>query len=206
MDLNSTGLILYLLARTSAPSESEPPEVVQRGNQENRDAFAGIIARLCADNSAYNRTEIFRAAGVRNYKLTQREAACARKTPGIPWMTFTQVFGGSPYSERPVGSTKRSRGYDLRHFLCTHTPRQPFTPTRIGEPGVILSPPGTALHDTFHLLIDPSMNGRKTNLQYFGIYTTVNTPVDVLIDEWYGLPSQVSIVSSLSWHLRHSHV
>ena len=200
-------LIFYLLTRTSdtAPSGSEPLEVVQHGNQENGDAFVGIIAQLCADNSTHNRREIFRAAGVRNHKLARREVACARKTPDIPWITFTRIFGGSPHSERPMGS-RTFRRYDPGHFVCTNTSRQPFTPTRIGEPGVILSRPGESLHETFHLLVDLSTNGRRSKLRYCGVYITVNAPVDVQVDDWHALPPQVSIVSSLSWNLSDSHL
>jgi len=56
---------------------------------------------------------------------------------------------------------------------------------------VILSSPGEALLDTFHVLVDsPSGDGENNKLQYCGIYTTVHAPANVQIDEWHSLPYQ----------------
>ena len=156
------------------------------GNQENGAVFVGIIAKLCADNSLRNRTAIFSAAGLGDYKLAPQEAICAGQTPNIPWKTFTWVFGGCPYAERP--SCKRVPEYE--NFICTSNLTQPFAPMRIGEPGVIFSSPDRALLDTFHVLVD--LGKKKTELQYCGIYTKVHTTLQVRVDEWHAMPINVS--------------
>lgn len=178
--------------RTLTP-QLEPPEVVRRGDPENGGVFAGIITALCADNSPRNRAAIFGAAEIGNYQLAPREADCARQTPEIPWKTFTRVFGGWLYSERPMG--RRLPGYDKGNFLCAGNVEQPFAPKHIGEPGVILFSPGKLLledtRERFHVLVDSSVGETKANLQYCGIYTKVRAPyMEVQIDEWYKLATQ----------------
>jgi hypothetical protein len=154
----------------------------------------GTIATLCADNGPHNRSAIFGAAGLRDHQLTPLETAWARRTPKIPWKFFTRVFGGAPYCERP--STRKVPGYE-RCFICTVNVAQPFAPTRVGEPGVILLRPDAVLledtKDTFHVLVDPSA-GKRTELQYCGIYTKVRTRyiMEVQPDEWHALPRPVS--------------
>ena len=155
-------------------------------------AFVGIIAKLCARNGTNNRTAIFRAAGLRDRKLEREEAACARATPDISWMAFCKLFGGAPLSERPTGNRVPGYESDTAHFLCTNSVTQPFAPTCIGGPGVILSSPGATLLRRFHVFIDPSLDGRRTKLRYCGIYTTVHAPMEVQIDEWHALPTKVS--------------
>ena len=172
---------------------------MRRRNLENGGGFVGIITALCADNSPPNRAAIFSAAGLGDHQLTPQEADCAGKTPDIPWRTFTRVFGGWLYAERPKG--RRLPGYDAGNFLCANNVSQPFAPKHIGEPGVMFFAPGTALledtSETFHLLVDSSVRGTKrgtkTKLRYHGIYTKVHTPyMEVQIDDWYALPNQVS--------------
>jgi hypothetical protein len=158
---------------------------------DSEELFVGIIAKLCAEHDPRKRSAIFRAAGIGDRKLAVREAACARQTPDISWSTFTEIFGGTIYFERPVCA--KIPGYNAAgFFLCTLSMRQPFAPTGIGKPGLILSFPGAALSDTFHVLIDPSVDEEKTKLQYCGIYTTVHAPANVQIDEWHSLPRRVS--------------
>ena len=159
---------------------------MRRGNQENGAVFVGIVANLCADNSLRNRTAVFSAAGLGDYKLTPQEAACASQTPNIPWKTFTSVFGGLPYCERPM--CKKVPEYE--NSVCTSNLTQPFAPTRIGEPGVIFSFPGAALLDTFHVLVD--LGKKKTELRYCGIYTKVQIPFQVKVYEWSAMPINVS--------------
>ena len=159
---------------------------MRRGNQENGTVFVGIVAKLCADNSLRNRTAVFSAAGLGHYKLTPPEAACASRTPNIPWKTFTWVFGGGVYCERPM--CKKVPEYE--NFVCTSNLTQPFAPTRIGEPGVIFSFPGAALLDTFHVLVD--LGKKKTELRYCGIYTKVQIPFQVKVYEWSAMPINVS--------------
>ncbi|KAH9042190.1 hypothetical protein EDB85DRAFT_1918472 [Lactarius pseudohatsudake] len=132
--------------------------------------------QLCADNGPSNRSAIFGAAGLFDRRLTPLEAAWAIKTPNIPWLAFTRTFGGSL-------------------FLCTNKVSQPFAPRHVGEPGVILFPPGMVLlentKETFHVLVDPSM-GRRTELR---------------LTEWHALPTLVSSFSTLlSWFLSHGDV
>ncbi|KAH8992350.1 hypothetical protein EDB92DRAFT_1857377 [Lactarius akahatsu] len=195
--------------RTLTP-QLEPPEVVRRGDPENGGVFAGIITALCADNSPRNRAAIFSAAEIGDYQLASREADCARQTPEIPWKTFTRVFGGWLYSERPMG--RRLPGYDKGNFLCAGNVEQPFAPKHIGEPGVILFSPGKVLledtRERFHVLVDSSVGETKANLQYCGVYTKVRTPyMEVQIDEWYKLATQVSKIStSMSRPLSHSDI
>ncbi|KAH9170578.1 hypothetical protein EDB89DRAFT_2071799 [Lactarius sanguifluus] len=189
-------------------SQLEPPEVVRREYPENGGVFVGIITALCADNSPRNRAAIFSAAEIGDYQLAPQEADCARQTPEIPWKTFTRVFGGWLYSERPMG--RRLPGYDRGNFLCAANVEQPFAPKHIGEPGVILFSPGKVLledtRERFHVLVDPSVGETKANLQYCGVYTKVRTPyMEVQIDEWYKLATQVSTIStSMSRPLSHS--
>jgi len=178
------------------PVAAMPPEAAHRVSSSN-----GIIAKLCDSTSAHDRTAIFRAVGVHGRKPAPREAARARKTPDIPWLTFSKVFGGSPHNERPTGRVVS--GYETGHFLCANTEAQPLAPICIGEPGVILSAPGARLHDTFHLFVDPS-NGRRTCLQYRGVYTGVRTPKKVPIDDWHMLP--VKCTRSMLMTLRRSKV
>ncbi|KAH8981459.1 hypothetical protein EDB86DRAFT_2975762 [Lactarius hatsudake] len=157
--------------RTLTPPEREPPPevtVVRHVNLESREAFDGIVAALCADNS--NRAAIFSAAGLRNYRLAPREAALARRTPEMAWRAFTDVFGGSLHSERPM-STKVF-GYK-GNMICASKVTQPFAPTHTGEPGVLLfhlSSSTSALLETeaFHVLVDSSVR-RKTGLKYCGV-------------------------------------
>jgi hypothetical protein len=158
---------------------------------DSEELFVGIIAKLCAEHDPRKRSAIFRAAGVGDRKLAVREAACARQTPDISWPTFTNIFGGTTYYERPVCA--KIPGYNTAGcFLTASTMRQPFAPTGIGKPGLILSPPDAALFDTFHVFVDPSVDEEKTKLQYCGIYTMVHAPADVQIDEWHSLPKKVS--------------
>lgn len=180
-------------SRTSTPPELAPPRIVRRSNPrlENGEAFVGTVAALCADRHSRNRSEIFNTLGFCNHLLTLEEAAEAKKTPDIPWLTFTRVFGGNMFSERPMAQKVPAyRG----SFLCTNELTQPFAPTRVGEPGVIMFFPGTVLledtKETFHVLVDPSIRAR-TKLQYCGIYTKVRTPymMEVQPDEWHALPS-----------------
>ncbi|KAI9453553.1 hypothetical protein BJY52DRAFT_1288610 [Lactarius psammicola] len=178
--------------RTLATPEPElgPPEIVRR-NPENERGFVGIIAALCADNSPHNRAAIFSAGGLGDYQMAPQEAACARNTPDIPWTAFTNIFGGNLHCERPKGT--RVPGY-MGNILCANNLTQPFAPTCIGEPGVILSLPGSALvEDTgerFHVLVDWSVEGKKTKLRYYGIYTVYSPYVEIQIDDWYSLPKQ----------------
>lgn len=171
-------------------------QVRRRRNTERREperAFVGIIARLCARNGTNSRTAIFRAAGLRDRKLGREEAACARATPGISWMAFCQLFGGSPHIERPMGNRVPGYESDTAHFLCTNARTQPFAPTCIGAPGVIMSSPdATLVFKEFHVFVDPLMDGRYSKLQYCGMYTTVSAPMEVQIDEWHALPNEVS--------------
>ncbi|KAI9443155.1 hypothetical protein H4582DRAFT_1922771 [Lactarius indigo] len=177
---------------TSRSSELVPPRRVRRDNLslENREVFVGTIAALCADNSLSNRSAIFSAAGLCDHQLAPLEAEWATKTPSIPWLTFQRAFGGFLYSERPTAN--KIKAY-AGSFLCTNKITQPFAPTCVGEPGVILFHPGMVLledaKETFHVLVDPSM-GRRTELQYYGIYTKVHIPyiLEAQPDEWHALP------------------
>ncbi|KAH9065475.1 hypothetical protein EDB87DRAFT_1596094 [Lactarius vividus] len=185
-----------------------PPRRVRRDSLslENREVFVGAIANLCANNSLSNRSAIFGAAGLYDYRLTPLEAAWAIKTPNIPWSTFTRTFGGFLYSERPTADKVKAYAGS---FLCTNNITQPFAPKCVGESGVILFPPGMVLledtKETFHVLVDPSM-GRRTQLRYYGIYTKVHT-LEVQPDEWHALPRPVSTFSALlSWILSHNDV
>ncbi|KAH8981456.1 hypothetical protein EDB86DRAFT_432436 [Lactarius hatsudake] len=178
--------------RTLTP-QLEPPGLVRREDPENGGVFVGVITALCADNSRRNRAAIFSAAEIGDYQLSPQEADCARQTPEIPWKTFTRVFGGWLYSERPMG--RRLPGYDKGNFLCAGNAEQPFAPKHVGEPGVILFSPGKVLledtRERFHVLVDPSVGETKANLQYCGVYTKVRTPyMEVQIDEWYKLATQ----------------
>ena len=175
--------------RTLPPPVLESPETVRHNNSEDRGKFASILGALSNDNGTRNRAAIFGAAGFFDFQLTAVQVTCARNTPGIPWKTFTNLFGGTLYAERPVGKTVP--GYE--RFLCTNDEAQPHAPTRPGEPGVILSPPGAASLDIFHVLVDPSPGGKKTAsaLQYCGIYRTVQS-MEVQVDEWHALPKMVS--------------
>jgi hypothetical protein len=155
-------------------------------------SFEGIIVKLCASNNSRKRTAIFRAVGVHARKPAPREADCATNTPDISWWTFSQVFGGSPHTERPV--CKRVPGYDTGHFLCANTCAQPFAPTGIGEPGVIFSSPDASLDDTLHVFVGPSKDRFRGSLKYCGIYTVAHAPREVQIDEWHMLPTQASTV------------
>lgn len=177
--------------RRTGRTELEPPEtaVRRRGDEES---FVGCVAALCANNSHRSRTAIFGAAGLRDYQLAPEEAVCASNTPEMPWKTFCRTFGGWLHAERPMG--KRVPGYDTGNFVCANKTAQPFAPKRIGEPGVILFSPGTALledtKDTFHVLVDLSLR-TKTKLRYCGIYTKVHAPyMEVQVDEWYKLTKQ----------------
>ncbi|KAH8998642.1 hypothetical protein EDB92DRAFT_1836337 [Lactarius akahatsu] len=189
-------------------TELVPPRRVRRDNLslENREVFVGAIAALCADNSLSNRSAIFGAAGLFDHRLAPLEAAWAIKTPDIPWLAFTRTFGGTLFAERPMAN--KVKAY-VGSFLCTNKVLQPFAPRHVGEPGVILFPPGMALledtKETFHVLVDPSM-GRRTELRYYGTYTKVHT-MEVQPDEWHALPVPVSSFSTLlSWFLSHSDV
>ena len=118
-------------------------------------AFVGIIAKLCARNRrGNNRTAIFRAAGLRDRKLEPEEAACASRTPDISWMDFCKLFGSVLNCERPTGNRVPGYESDTAHFLCTFSVTQPFAPTCIGGPGLILSSPGATLLNQFHVFID----------------------------------------------------
>ncbi|KAH9041390.1 hypothetical protein EDB85DRAFT_1922997 [Lactarius pseudohatsudake] len=181
--------------RTLTSPELEPPPevtVVRHVNMENGEAFDGIVAALCADNSPRNCAAIFSAAGLRNYRLAPREAPWARKTPEIAWRAFTNLFGGSVHSERPMGI--KTPGYG-KNMICASKVTQPFAPAHIGEPGVLLYPlesDTSALLETgeFHVLVDSSVR-KKTNLKYCGIYTRVHTPnLEVQVDEWHALPRE----------------
>lgn len=78
---------------------------------------------------------------------------------------------------------------------------QPFAPTRVGEPGLILFPPDVVLledtKDKFHVLVDSSVR-YMTELRYCGVYTKVQTHyiMEVQPDEWYALPEQVINLSA----------
>ncbi len=190
----------YPSSRTSGPPELVPPGRMRRSNLrlENREVFVGTIAALCADNSSRNRSAIFSAAGLCDHQLAPLEVAWAKKTPNIPWLTFAKVFGRVLYAERPFA--EKVQAY-VGSFLCTNKVIQPFAPMRVGEPGVILFPPGMVLledtKETFHVLADPSTQ-RRTKLRYCGIYTKVHTPsiMEVQPDEWYALPRRVSSFST----------
>jgi len=203
----------YPSSRTSGPPELVPPGRVRRNNLrlENREVFVGTIAALCADNSPRNRSAIFSAAGLRDHQLAPLEAAWARKTPNIPWRTFSSVFGAYTYSERPMIRKDLALRPYMGSLLCANKVTQPFAPMRVGEPGVILFPPGAVLledtKETFHVLVDPSAQ-RRTKLRYCGVYTKVHTPdMEVQRHEWCALPTQVSNFStSLSGPLNHSDV
>lgn len=173
------------------------PELVRRDRDTEpgpERAFVGIITRLCARNGTNNRTAIFRAAGLRDRKLGREEAACASATPEISWLEFCQLFGGVFFTERPMGNRVPGYGSDTAHFLCTNARTQPFAPTRIGGPGVILSSPDapTLVFKQFHVFADPLLDGRRSKLKYCGMYTTVNAPMEVQVDEWHALPTKVS--------------
>ena len=189
----------YFSCRTSASPELVPPGRV-RHRLDNEEVFVGTVAALCADNSSRNRSAIFSLAGLCDHQLTSLEAAWDKKTPDMPWLTFAKVFGRTLYSERPLA--EKVKGY-VGSFLCTNNVVQPFAPKRVGEPGVILFPPGTVLlEDTkerFHVLVDLSAD-QRTRLQYRGIYTKVHTPsiMEVQPDEWHALPRQVSNFSTSS--------
>ncbi|KAH9080605.1 hypothetical protein EDB83DRAFT_2340392 [Lactarius deliciosus] len=179
-------------SRTS--TELVPPRRLRRDNLslDIGEVFVGAIAALCADNSLSNRSAIFSAAGLFDRRLSPLEAAWAIKTPNIPWLAFTKAFGGSPFSERPTAD--RVKAY-AGSFLCVNKITQPFAPRHVGEPGLILFPPGMVLledtKDTFHVLVDPSM-GRRTELRYYGTYTKVHTgrvTMEVQPDEWHALPT-----------------
>ncbi|KAI9465566.1 hypothetical protein BJY52DRAFT_592554 [Lactarius psammicola] len=129
--------------------------------------------------------------GLCDHQLTPQEAAWVGNTPNIPWKAFSRAFGVPLYSERPI--IRKVPAYK-GSFICTNIVTQPFAPRHVGEPGVILFPPDAILleesKDTFHVLVDPSPQ-KRTELQYCGIYTKVNTPdMEVQIDEWHALPSQ----------------
>jgi hypothetical protein len=168
------------------PPVPEPLE--EHGNQENKELFIGIVSALCIDNRPHKRSAIFGAAGLDDYPLTPHEAAFASQTPNIPWKALTGIFGGQVYAERPTG--RKVPGYQT---LCLSRCTQPFAPTRIGEPGVIISPPDTALSgDVFHIFVDPSTGEKKVELQYCGLYTKAHEPMGVQLDEWHRLPEKVS--------------
>ncbi|KAH9179172.1 hypothetical protein EDB89DRAFT_1925759 [Lactarius sanguifluus] len=177
-------------SRRQGTSTELPPRRVRNDNHslENREVFVGAIAALCADNSLSNRSAIFGAAGLFDHQLAPLESAWAIKTPNISWFAFTRTFGGSPFSERPTAD--RIKAY-AGSFLCTNKISQPFAPRHVGEPGVILFPPGMVLledtKETFHVLVDPSM-GRRSELRYYGTYTKVHT-MEVQPDEWHALPT-----------------
>ncbi|KAI9444563.1 hypothetical protein H4582DRAFT_1909767 [Lactarius indigo] len=173
---------------------AEPPQVERHAHLENGEAFDGIIAALCADNSArsHDRAAIFGAAGLRDYRLAPREAVWARKTPRIAWRTFTNVFGGSLHAERPTG--RRVLGY-VRNMICAGKLAQPFAPAHIGEPGVLFFLPNsdtTALLENrgFHVLVDLSER-KESGLEYCGIYTRLRIPnQEVQVGEWHALPKE----------------
>ncbi|KAH9037177.1 hypothetical protein EDB84DRAFT_1481722 [Lactarius hengduanensis] len=178
--------------RQGTSREFVPPRRVRRDNLslEDREVFVGAIAALCADNGPRNRSAIFGAAGLFDRRLAPLEAAWAIKTPNIPWSAFTRTFGGSPFSERPAADKVKAYAGS---FLCTNKVSQPFAPRHVGEPGVILFPPGMVLledtKEAFHVLVDPSM-GRRTELRYYGTYTKVHTgTMEVQPDEWHALPT-----------------
>ncbi|KAH8992349.1 hypothetical protein EDB92DRAFT_559407 [Lactarius akahatsu] len=184
------------------PPELElPPEVtvVRHINLENGEAFDGIVAALCADNSRRNRAAIFSAAGLCDYRLTPREAAFARRTPEMAWRAIADVFGGALHSERPIGT--KVFGY-MGNMICASKVTQPFAPAHAGEPGVLLfhlSSNTSALLETkeFHVLVDSSVR-KKTGLKYCGVYTRVHTPnVEVQVDEWNALPSEFQMLCRL---------
>jgi hypothetical protein len=184
----------YPSTRTPAPPEAEvapQPESVRSDDTEPERAFEGIIAKLCARNRGNSHAAIFRAVGLRDRKLEPQEANCARRTPKISWMNFCKMFGAGLHCERGK-AVIAAVGYDAAgDFLCTSIVAQPFAPIRIGGAGVILSSPGATLHNRFHVFMDPSPNGRRT-LRYCGIYTTAHDPMEVQVDEWHSLPTQVS--------------
>ncbi|KAH9058285.1 hypothetical protein EDB87DRAFT_934692 [Lactarius vividus] len=174
----------------------EPPEVtvVHRVNLENGEAFDAIVSALCADDSTHNRATIFGAAGLRDYQLTPRETAWARKTPEIAWGAFANVFGGKLHSERPMG--RRVLGY-MGNMICASKVTQPFAPAHIGEPGVLfyhLDSNTTALPEAgeFHVLVDSSLKKKTTSgLKYCGVYTRVHIPnPEVQVGEWHALPKE----------------
>ncbi|KAF8268675.1 hypothetical protein EI94DRAFT_1126106 [Lactarius quietus] len=179
--------------RLPTPMELELPEIARRGNQENGDIYNGVFSALCNDNSPQSRTAIFSTSGLDDYQLAPQEAACARMTPNIPWLTFTRIFGGILFSERPI--CRKIRGYDTGNFICTDNITQPFAPKRIGEPGVILFAPGIKLledvMDTFHVLINSPAGPKKTRLRYCGKYTKVRAPcMEVSRTDWLSLSVQ----------------
>jgi hypothetical protein len=186
------------------PSVPEPlePEIVQHRHQENRELFIGIVSALCADNSPRNRSLIFGAAGLGDYQMAPQEATFATQTPNILWKMFSAGYlEDKLYAERPKG--RKVPGYHTGNILCLSYVTQPFAPPRIGEPGVILSPPDAALFgETFHVFVDPSMGEKKTELRYCGLYTSVHGPLGVHFDEWNRLPEQVSSLHMLIWRLR----
>ena len=142
---------------------------------------------LESPESTRNRAAILSAAGLGDHQFTAQEATRIRSTPNIPWKTFTSLFGGIFHAERPV--CRKVPGYE--RFLCTNDETQPLAPTRPGEPGVILSPPGAPSLDMFHVLVASRVRGKKTALQYCGIYRTVQS-MEVQVDEWHALPKMVS--------------
>ena len=179
------------------PPVPGPLEIVQDRNHENIERFIGIVADLCVDNNPGNRSVVFGRAGLGDYLLAPREATCASQIPEIGWKVFAGLFGGQCYSERPRG--RKVPGYRTANFLCLKLVTQPFAPTYIGEPGVVLSIPDAALiGNDFHVFVDRSTGEKRMDLRklhYCGLYSKAHQrPIGVQIDEWHGLPEEVSIL------------
>jgi hypothetical protein len=135
-----------------------------------------------------------REEGLHPYSLTPQEAAQAGQTPDITPNCFVQIFGHSPFLERPSRST-----------MSINPHLQFYGPISLGQPGLLFlasNPilPVAVAQEPFFAFVQVS---RPISLikvyRYLGTYIRVPILRTTLgVDEWRSVPS---LVSSL-WFLR----
>jgi hypothetical protein len=135
-------------------------------------------------------SSFLREEGLNPYSLTLQEAAQARQTPDITGSYFCQIFGGSPYCERPR--------FTNRSTICINPYLQIYGPSSPGEPGLLfLASPPDAAQEPFLVFLQMGTRSRtspSTQLyRYLGTYIRVPVArMTIKAEEWRALPQSVS--------------
>jgi hypothetical protein len=129
-------------------------------------------------------------AGFTPLKLTPAEVIRSEETPGLTWGDACGLFGGCRRAEWT--ECQKIPGYRDKTFLCADHRAQPFLPTGIGEPGLILCPPtGSYTPEDDNVAFQVLSCSPQDNLLYYqGEYTKV--PLRQIQVSFCDLPTTVS--------------
>jgi hypothetical protein len=145
-----------------------------------------------ADNRFHTpvaRELLLREAGVPpSMAMTPEDHDLVAITPDFNSRTFTNLFGGSSYNERPKSG--------VCDTLCINTGSQPYAPQSPGASGLVFLYPDAVVPEdtceTFLLFFNMNPKQSRTNerqIRYLGTYTKVPfVPATVEPEEWLSLP------------------